>query len=126
MAHCQVRRAIRPKEVILSCLDLARSCKWTGVLRTMSGLTRKGCVFLNTAKSPSVWALAKLCNGAGIGILQYVGPRQLWLSYAKNVGSYARSMSWRSPQIVFEVVSLSFKLSGESRVYLGRLSCCNI
>lgn len=31
-----------------------------------------GCVFLNTAKSPSVWALAKLCNGAGIGILQIV------------------------------------------------------
>ncbi|KAI5458760.1 hypothetical protein BGZ63DRAFT_432233 [Mariannaea sp. PMI_226] len=29
-----------------------------------------GCVFLNTAKSPSVWALAKLCNGAGIGVLQ--------------------------------------------------------
>ncbi|KXS93736.1 hypothetical protein AC578_994 [Pseudocercospora eumusae] len=31
-----------------------------------------GCVFLNTAKSPSVWALAKLCNGAGIGVLQIV------------------------------------------------------
>lgn len=31
-----------------------------------------GCIFLNTAKSPSVWALAKLCNGAGIGILQCV------------------------------------------------------
>ncbi|ORY31052.1 general substrate transporter [Naematelia encephala] len=31
-----------------------------------------GCVFLNTAKSPSTWALAKLCNGAGIGILQIV------------------------------------------------------
>ncbi|ORX37529.1 general substrate transporter [Kockovaella imperatae] len=29
-----------------------------------------GCVFLNTAKTPSVWALAKLCNGAGIGVLQ--------------------------------------------------------
>ncbi|RAO72321.1 uncharacterized protein BHQ10_008333 [Talaromyces amestolkiae] len=29
-----------------------------------------GCVFLNTARSPSVWALAKLCNGAGIGVLQ--------------------------------------------------------
>ncbi|KAL1404926.1 hypothetical protein Q8F55_008538 [Vanrija albida] len=29
-----------------------------------------GCTFLNTAKSPQVWALAKLCNGAGIGVLQ--------------------------------------------------------
>ncbi|KEF55030.1 uncharacterized protein A1O9_08683 [Exophiala aquamarina CBS 119918] len=29
-----------------------------------------GCIFLNTAKSPSVWALGKLCNGAGIGVLQ--------------------------------------------------------
>ncbi|KAK5053225.1 hypothetical protein LTR84_002199 [Exophiala bonariae] len=29
-----------------------------------------GCTFLNTAKSPSVWALGKLCNGAGIGVLQ--------------------------------------------------------
>ncbi|KYG43064.1 hypothetical protein M433DRAFT_72503 [Acidomyces richmondensis BFW] len=29
-----------------------------------------GCAFLNTAKSPSVWALAKFCNGAGIGVLQ--------------------------------------------------------
>ncbi|KAN0102857.1 MFS general substrate transporter [Hyaloscypha variabilis] len=29
-----------------------------------------GCIFLNTAKTPSVWALAKLCNGAGIGVLQ--------------------------------------------------------
>ncbi|KIX09569.1 uncharacterized protein Z518_00649 [Rhinocladiella mackenziei CBS 650.93] len=29
-----------------------------------------GCIFLNTAKSPSVWALAKLSNGAGIGVLQ--------------------------------------------------------
>ncbi|KAG4417553.1 hypothetical protein IFR04_009283 [Cadophora malorum] len=31
----------------------------------------QGCRFSNTAKSPSVWALAKLCNGAGIGVLQY-------------------------------------------------------
>ncbi|ERS95286.1 hypothetical protein HMPREF1624_08164 [Sporothrix schenckii ATCC 58251] len=29
-----------------------------------------GCMFLNVAKSPSVWALGKLCNGAGIGVLQ--------------------------------------------------------
>ncbi|OIW26886.1 MFS general substrate transporter [Coniochaeta ligniaria NRRL 30616] len=29
-----------------------------------------GCILLNTAKTPSVWALAKLCNGAGIGVLQ--------------------------------------------------------
>ncbi|WOO85967.1 MFS transporter fmqE [Vanrija pseudolonga] len=29
-----------------------------------------GCTFLNTAKSPQIWALAKLCNGAGIGVLQ--------------------------------------------------------
>ncbi|UKZ72243.1 uncharacterized protein TrAtP1_013185 [Trichoderma atroviride] len=29
-----------------------------------------GCVLLNTAKSPGVWAIAKLCNGAGIGVLQ--------------------------------------------------------
>lgn len=32
----------------------------------------QGCVFLNTAKTPSTWALAKLCNGAGIGVLQIV------------------------------------------------------
>ena len=31
-----------------------------------------GCVLLNTAKTPSTWALAKLCNGAGIGVLQIV------------------------------------------------------
>ncbi|UKZ94729.1 uncharacterized protein TrAFT101_009582 [Trichoderma asperellum] len=29
-----------------------------------------GCVLLNTAKTPAVWAIAKLCNGAGIGVLQ--------------------------------------------------------
>ncbi|PON23295.1 hypothetical protein TGAM01_v207822 [Trichoderma gamsii] len=29
-----------------------------------------GCVLLNTAKTPAVWAVAKLCNGAGIGVLQ--------------------------------------------------------
>ncbi|RSH83089.1 uncharacterized protein EHS24_006746 [Apiotrichum porosum] len=29
-----------------------------------------GCTLLNTAKSPPVWAIAKLCNGAGIGVLQ--------------------------------------------------------
>lgn len=29
-----------------------------------------GCTLLNTAKSPAVWAIAKLCNGAGIGVLQ--------------------------------------------------------
>ncbi|CAH0004304.1 unnamed protein product [Clonostachys byssicola] len=29
-----------------------------------------GCVFLNVAKTPAVWALGKLCNGAGVGILQ--------------------------------------------------------
>ncbi|OAA61997.1 General substrate transporter [Niveomyces insectorum RCEF 264] len=29
-----------------------------------------GCILLNTAKSPSVWAVAKLCNGAGVGVLQ--------------------------------------------------------
>ncbi|CAH0045348.1 unnamed protein product [Clonostachys solani] len=29
-----------------------------------------GCVFLNVAQTPSVWALGKLCNGAGVGILQ--------------------------------------------------------
>lgn len=27
-------------------------------------------MFLNFAKSPSVWALGKLCNGAGIGVIQ--------------------------------------------------------
>jgi len=31
-----------------------------------------GVILLNTAKSPPVWAIAKLCNGAGIGILQIV------------------------------------------------------
>ncbi|RSH89781.1 hypothetical protein EHS25_001767 [Saitozyma podzolica] len=31
-----------------------------------------GCALLNTAKTPAVWALAKLCNGTGIGVLQYV------------------------------------------------------
>ncbi|KAJ6785288.1 hypothetical protein PWT90_01088 [Aphanocladium album] len=31
-----------------------------------------GCVLLNTARTPGVWALAKLCNGAGIGVLQVV------------------------------------------------------
>ncbi|CAK7227666.1 hypothetical protein SEUCBS140593_006653 [Sporothrix eucalyptigena] len=29
-----------------------------------------GCMFINVAKSPSVWALGKLCNGAGVGVLQ--------------------------------------------------------
>ncbi|KAL7893150.1 general substrate transporter [Trichoderma sp. SZMC 28014] len=29
-----------------------------------------GCTLLNTAKTPAVWAIAKLCNGAGIGVLQ--------------------------------------------------------
>ncbi|TXT04812.1 hypothetical protein VHUM_04080 [Vanrija humicola] len=29
-----------------------------------------GCAFFNTAKTPAVWALAKLCNGAGVGVLQ--------------------------------------------------------
>lgn len=43
-----------------------------GPLRYWLDAHQKGCVFLNTAKSPSVWALAKLCNGAGIGILQWV------------------------------------------------------
>ncbi|KAJ6007397.1 hypothetical protein N7540_011373 [Penicillium herquei] len=31
-----------------------------------------GCTFLNTTKTPAIWALGKLCNGAGIGVLQYV------------------------------------------------------
>ncbi|CEJ81535.1 Putative Glycoside hydrolase family 78 protein [[Torrubiella] hemipterigena] len=31
-----------------------------------------GCTLLNTAKTPAVWAIAKLCNGAGIGVLQVV------------------------------------------------------
>lgn len=31
-----------------------------------------GCILLNTAKTPGVWAIAKLCNGAGIGVLQVV------------------------------------------------------
>ncbi|KAL1891069.1 hypothetical protein Sste5346_007894 [Sporothrix stenoceras] len=29
-----------------------------------------GCTLLNTAKTPAVWLLAKLCNGAGVGVLQ--------------------------------------------------------
>lgn len=29
-----------------------------------------GCILLNTAKSPGVWLVAKLCNGAGVGVLQ--------------------------------------------------------
>ncbi|KAK2128962.1 hypothetical protein NOF04DRAFT_1183665 [Fusarium oxysporum II5] len=29
-----------------------------------------GCTVLNVAKTPSVWAIGKLCNGAGVGILQ--------------------------------------------------------
>jgi len=31
-----------------------------------------GCILLNVARSPPVWAIAKLCNGAGIGVLQVV------------------------------------------------------
>lgn len=31
-----------------------------------------GCVLLNTARNPGAWAAAKLCNGAGIGVLQVV------------------------------------------------------
>ncbi|GIC87477.1 uncharacterized protein Aud_003861 [Aspergillus udagawae] len=31
-----------------------------------------GCIFLNTAKTPAVWALGKLCNGAGVGVLQVI------------------------------------------------------
>ncbi|CAK7228866.1 hypothetical protein SCUCBS95973_007026 [Sporothrix curviconia] len=29
-----------------------------------------GCTLLNTAKTPAVWLIAKLCNGAGVGVLQ--------------------------------------------------------
>ncbi|KAM0229889.1 hypothetical protein ACHAPO_009611 [Fusarium lateritium] len=29
-----------------------------------------GCIVLNVAKTPGVWAIGKLCNGAGVGILQ--------------------------------------------------------
>ncbi|KAJ5377257.1 uncharacterized protein N7496_004666 [Penicillium cataractarum] len=29
-----------------------------------------GCAFLNAAKTPAIWALGKLCNGAGVGVLQ--------------------------------------------------------
>ncbi|KAH8881094.1 MFS general substrate transporter [Thozetella sp. PMI_491] len=45
-----------------------------------------GCVFLNTAKSPSVWALAKLCNGAGIGVLQIRGGMVTFQSVWSNIG----------------------------------------
>ncbi|KAK8147894.1 hypothetical protein G3M48_000772 [Beauveria asiatica] len=31
-----------------------------------------GCILLNTATTPAVWAIAKLCNGAGVGVLQVV------------------------------------------------------
>ncbi|KAH8677975.1 general substrate transporter [Xylariales sp. PMI_506] len=29
-----------------------------------------GCIFLNSAKTPLAWAVAKLCQGAGVGVLQ--------------------------------------------------------
>lgn len=82
----QVRRPFRPQSILLRRMGVAGGCKspppppqhqmhTTTIIIKPQAKARnpsQGCVFLNTAKTPSTWALAKLCNGAGIGVLQIV------------------------------------------------------
>jgi hypothetical protein len=81
-----VCRQIWPQNVILPRVALARRCKSCSIKdlqQEKKGITvsyPQGCLFLNFAKTPSVWALAKLCNGAGIGILQYASSSFVELS----------------------------------------------
>lgn len=69
-ADDQVRRQVWPQGIVLRRLRLAHRGEFLLVLFLDATDLAQGVILLNTAKSPPVWAIAKLCNGAGIGVLQ--------------------------------------------------------